>query len=487
MKIIWIVFLFALFLAGGSHAADDATGLVPLELTVETASGSLGDSALPGRGDVVRIDVDALLRAEGALFRPAAGAKSARVGVGVPFAIQRTIGDDPNRPAALRLVAPLGDHHRVVLDVSRTGDRIQAFLLYQVEGVVRGVVSARGTLGPPDDVSTPIPDAGRAGKFAFLSNRPGGARDDNWDLYVANDDGTGVRRLTDFADYSIRWVDKDPVRRRFVIAASSRGDLTVGPSGNDGTQAGPEDFIALVRTDGRIDLLVDVRPGGFNPDGLEGVWHPTFSPDGRHIVFSGVRPGESMNLYRVRSAGSDPVRLIDDPNRTYNDPRYGRDGRVVYVRHDRTGIGQLLEPDRLDIWIMDPANPTDASRVTSASTSPGAPRIEFDPALSPDGTRVIAIRLPEPFLALQPRTANTVFQADGQSTAIHVAQGATGPDRLHGVPTWVDDRVVMSYRWDQDADGWRIIRFDATLVDGPVETLELGAPRGRRDLMPVAY
>jgi hypothetical protein len=43
------------------------------------------------------------------------------------------------------------------------------------------------------------------------------------------------------------------------------------------------------------------------------------------------------------------------------------------------------------------------------------------------------------------------------------------------------------YRWDPAADGWRIIRFDATREDGPVEQLDLGAPHGSRDLLPVSY
>ena len=136
---------------------------------------------------------------------------------------------------------------------------------------------------------------------------------------------------------------------------------------------------------------------------------------------------------------------------------------------------------------MDPDDPARATRVTSSQTWPGAPRIEFDPALSPDGTRVIAIRAIDPLRALRLRSANAVFHADGESLDVLMAQGGDNPDRVHGVPTWVDDQIVMSYHWDRAADGWRIIRFEADRPDGPVEQLDLGAPHGSRDLLPVPY
>ena len=338
-------------------------------------------------------------------------------------------------------------------------------------------------------LSTPAQDADRAKKqFAFLSNRPGGSRDDNWDLYVANHDGSEVRRITNYNDISIRWVDKDPKRDRFVVAASTRGNLTVGPSGNDGRRDGPEDFIALIDMPGKMTVLIDTRPGGHNPNKLTGVWHPTFSPDGKEIVFSGAKRGKSMNLFRMKTKHkAQPTKLIDDPQRTYNDPRYSRDGRIVYVRHDQKGLAQVFRPNELDVWVMDPDDPESAKRMTNEANIVGDPRIEFDPALSPNGKKIITIRLIDPFPSLNFRSSNAVFDADGKSSDFHFAQAADNPDRVHGVPTWVDDQWVMSYRWDNVADGWRIIRFDATKSDGPVEQLDLGAPKGSRDLMPVSF
>ena len=328
-------------------------------------------------------------------------------------------------------------------------------------------------------------------KLLFLSNRPGGSQDGNYDVYLANLDGSGVQRHTDFGDRSIRFFDKHKTSDLLVIAYSTDGDLTIGPSGNHGGAEGGEQVLALLDYGGSPQDLVDVRDPALNPMEFTGVWHPTFSPDGTHIAFSGARAGESANLYRIRVDGTELVRIFDDPQRTYNDPRYGPDGRLVYVRQDNTGLGQVLQPDALDVWMVDPANPGSAVRVCREDRIPGEPRIETDPAMSPDARYVVSIRATHPFgfgTLLRPLSDNAAFPLEANPTnPIEYLQRGSQPDRVHGVPTWITPDELLSYRWQGQAGGWRIIRYGFSAPDGQVTVLDLGCPLGSEDLMPLAY
>ena len=331
----------------------------------------------------------------------------------------------------------------------------------------------------------------REGKMLFLSRRPGGARDDNYDIYTADLEGRGVRRLTDFADYSIRWFDKDPLRQRLVVAGSSDGDLSIGPSGHHGGASSGEQVIAIVEEGLALRTLVDIRSEHQNPEAFVGVWHPTFSPDGNRIVFSGSKRGESANLYLIQPDGGGLRRLIDEPHRTYNDPRFGPDGRIVYVRHDAEGIGQLMRANDLDVWLMDPDDPTSARRVTREESIPGPATIETDPAVSPDCLWVAAVRASQPLTPssiLRPASDNVILgigrNNDGDA---RILQHGENPLRVHGVPTWQDSSTILSYRWDAAGKGWRIIRYRLDAPDNAVEILDLGAPIGSEDLLPLAY
>ncbi len=328
-------------------------------------------------------------------------------------------------------------------------------------------------------------------KMLFLSRRPGGARDDNYDIYAADLDGRNVQRLTDFADYSIRWFDKDSQKDRLVVAASSDGTLSVGPSGGHGGASGGEQVIAIVEQGQALHTLIDIRSEQQNSAGFVGVWHPTFSPDGDEIVFSGTKRGESANIYIMRSDGSGLRRLVDDPQRTYNDARFGPDGRIVYVRHDAEGIRQLLQANDLDVWLMDPEDSTSARRVTREDTIPGPATIETDPSMSPDCLWVASVRASKPLTPrsiLRPASDNVIHgigdENDGQFRTL---QRGEDPLRVHGVPTWQDSSTILSYRWDSAAKGWRIIRFRLDAPDNAVETLDLGAPIGSEDLLPLAH
>lgn len=319
------------------------------------------------------------------------------------------------------------------------------------------------------------------GKIHFLSNRPGGKRDGNWDIYRANLDGSGVQRVTDFPKHSIRWFDFHRGSRTLVLAGSARGNLGVGPSGNDGGPAAAEEIIATVSKGGRTTVLINVLDKSKNPNGFNSVWHPTFSPNGRRIVFAASSKGQSNNLWSMNRDGSGLKAIDPDPHRTQNDPRFGRNGKVVYVRHESTGFGQLTNPGGLDVWMINPARPGDNARLTNEKAIPGAAGLETDPALSPN-CRYIAVNR----IQSLKRNANVVMRADGRSTGYTEVLTSRQAGGIVGVPTWIDNRHLLSYRWNSAAKGWRIIRLDIK-HPGEFKELNLGAPKGFRDVMPVAY
>ncbi len=371
------------------------------------------------------------------------------------------------------------------------GRGLWAVLVIAATGCV--VQPAAPPTTPDPGVAPPTCPAPRtsAGKLLFLSNRPGGARDGNYDLFEANLDGSNVTRLTDLPNYSVRWFDRDPLRGRLVVAASSDGDLTVGPSGRHGGAEGGEQTLAILEAGSNLRFLVDIRRGGTNPEQFVGVWHPTFSPDGERIVFGGTKQGQSANLWIINADGTGLRQIIDDPQRTHQDPRFTPDGRIVFVRHERRGLGQLTDLNGLNTWIVHPDDPAAARPVTDEDAIPGTPRVETDPAMSPDCAWVVSIRATEPLglgTLLRPASDNAMMPADpGSGPAIRTLQSGANPLRVHGVPTWIDSQTLLSYRWETSKRGWRVIRYRVDAADGDVTVLDLGSPQGSEDLMPLAY
>ena len=322
---------------------------------------------------------------------------------------------------------------------------------------------------------------GIEGKLHFLSNRPGGKRNGNWDVYRANLDGSGVERVTDFPSHSVRWFDFHRGTRTLVLAGSSKGNLGVGPSGNDGGPAVAEEIIATVARNGRTTVLINVLDRSKNPEGFNSVWHPTFSPDGKRIVFAASRKGQSNNLWSINRNGSGLKAIDPDPHRTQNDPRFGRNGKVVYVRHGSKGFGQLTNPGGLDVWMIDPTRPGDNTKLTNEKAIPGAPGLETDPALSPN-CRYVAVN----WVQSLSRNANVVMRADGRSSGYVEVLNSRQAGGFRPGPTWIDNQRMLSYRWNKSAKGWRIILVSVKRP-GKFQELNLGAPRGYRDVMPVAY
>jgi tricorn protease-like protein len=118
---------------------------------------------------------------------------------------------------------------------------------------------------------------------------------------------------------------------------------------------------------------------------------PSFSPDGKQIVFARVSTG---NLWVVGVDGRGLKQLTTDPSAPETDPAWSPDGRrIAYTR-----VGCAPDDDAgTCVWIMN-ADGTGQTLLTAADVPPGctdrAPghynrRHASEPAWSPDGSRIV--------------------------------------------------------------------------------------------------
>jgi TolB protein len=301
------------------------------------------------------------------------------------------------------------------------------------------------------------------GRISFISER-----DKNREVYVIGPDGAGERRLTDSpaAEYN-------------------------GPGSPDG------DALLVIRVEGEEgpqELLLQPLEGAARPLGPKSgrVRFPSFSPDGRWVVFESngdkaegapysdiYRIGIDCNgskrltnnpegnfepaisprgdaivlassrdrvaeLYRIRPDGKDPLRLTNTPRDEWG-ARYSPDGQQIVFVSDREGA------DR--VYLM-PASGGEAGRVSRRG---GAPRIvEERPTFSPSGKNLAyVLRMPpEPSRVIIVDLSNgSEVVVAGPEGAGQVAEPAWSPDGRHLAVTITRGQEQQIYLVRADGTG----------------------------------
>jgi len=115
-----------------------------------------------------------------------------------------------------------------------------------------------------------------------------------------------------------------------------------------------------------------VTAKGVGPSYLHG-----WSPDGRWLVYTGIR-GDELDVYKIPVAGGDEIRLTTAPGLD-DGPEFTPDGAYIYFNSSRSG--------RMQIWRMRPDG-TAQEQVTNDG------RNNWFPHISPDGKWIVYLAFP---------------------------------------------------------------------------------------------
>ena len=251
-------------------------------------------------------------------------------------------------------------------------------------------------------------------RIAFMSDR-----DWNWEIYVMDDDGKNQRNLTNHPDWdaSPSWSpdgtriafisDRDGHVRKggvwttfeiYVMDADggNQQNLTNDPKADSSPSWSPDGKRIAFVSD--RDRLLDIHgfptfeiyvmdADGENPQNLTNDrhddWDPSWSPDGKRIVFMSYRDGHfigdfeeiTSEIYVMDADGGNQQRLTEN-RKNDESPSWSPDGTRIVFSSDRKGDWKNFE-----IYVMDDDG-GNLQRLTENRKNDGAP------SWSPDGKRI---------------------------------------------------------------------------------------------------
>ena len=181
--------------------------------------------------------------------------------------------------------------------------------------------------------------------------------DPHMDIFEANPDGTGLKRLTDAKGYDAEG-SYSPDGKRIVFCSNRDGNLELYIMDADG---------------GNVRKLTNA-PGCYNGG-------PFFSPDGKRVIFrSDRKKKDHLQLYVINADGTGERALTNNLDWVYWAPYWYKDGKhIVYTAADHSN--PTVRPN-YDLYWMN----IETGKTARLTYAPGA---DVLPVFSPDGGKLM--------------------------------------------------------------------------------------------------
>ena len=257
------------------------------------------------------------------------------------------------------------DGKRIVFRSNRDGHFLGAIATDEIYVMdADGANPQNLTNNPGNDLSPSwSPDGKRIAFSSFRRDRDGNIK--HFDIYVMDADGKNQQRLTENPDDD-QYPSWSPDGKRIVFSSQREGHFR--------GDFGITDEIYVMDADGgNQQRLTENR---------QYDWYPSWSPDGKRIVFSSQREGHfrgdfgiTDEIYVMDADGGNQQRLTE--NRQYDwYPSWSPDGKRIAFESDRKG-----DLENFEIYVMD-ADGGNQQRLTNNRSD------DNSPSWSPDGERI---------------------------------------------------------------------------------------------------
>ena len=299
---------------------------------------------------------------------------------------------------------------------------------------------------------SPATFPGKNGRIAFVSDNNPSRR---LELYSVGAGGMHLRRLTHSS--TRRYIAQDPAfspNGRWIVFARAVAHPAHPSRVLDDLWAMKADgshLRRLTRTRYISEVMPSWSPDGrrivfaiCNPSTKRGLWvigrdgrhrrrlargcdlYPSWSPDGRSIAF--VRPSSvsdcCSDIDVIPAAGGTVTNLTSDSSALDQSPDWSPDGtRIVFTR---APTGPSVS-GQVDLWVMD----ADGSSKRQITNTPGFN--EVSPRWSPDGTKLVYSGVEWP----SGDASSQLYVSDANGANPHPITSAPGTHSLFdGEPTW---------------------------------------------------